>query len=205
MALAPDDAAQRGNQTQQPEPTVLEHPVVRLPAQARRQGYERLRDVPTAGQQPAHDELRDRAPCRLRDGQHDLAHPSAQRCREAGLGSRFHDICRRLVQHLQHGSRAPGGASAPLSDRPNPTRTRNSSQLQQAGKILSWGVSNFDVPDLEEALSIAGEGRIACNQVLYYLEERAIEHAVAPWCEKNGVAVVAIACLVTGASQAPAP
>ena len=63
-------------------------------------------------------------------------------------------------------------------------------QLQQAGKILSWGVSNFDVPDLEEALSIAGEGRIACNQVLYHLEERAIEHAVAPWCEKNGVAVV---------------
>jgi hypothetical protein len=87
MALAPDDAAQRGNQAQQPEPTALEHPVVRLPAQARRQGQERLRDVPTAGQQPAHDEFRDRAPCRLRDGQHDLAHPSAQRRREAGLGS----------------------------------------------------------------------------------------------------------------------
>lgn len=63
-------------------------------------------------------------------------------------------------------------------------------RLQQAGKILSWGVSNFDVPDLEEALGIAGEGRIACNQVLYHLEERAIEHAVAPWCEKNGVAVI---------------
>src|SRR3954451_23499278 len=38
MALAPDNAAQRGNQAQQPEPTALEHPVVRLPAQARRQG-----------------------------------------------------------------------------------------------------------------------------------------------------------------------
>jgi len=62
--------------------------------------------------------------------------------------------------------------------------------LVQAGKILSWGVSNFDVEDLDEALEIAGPGRIACNQVLYHLEERAIEHAVLPWCEKNGVALV---------------
>jgi diketogulonate reductase-like aldo/keto reductase len=63
-------------------------------------------------------------------------------------------------------------------------------ELVQAGKILSWGVSNFDVEDLDEALAIAGPGRIVCNQVLYHLEERAIEHAVLPWCEKNGVALV---------------
>ncbi|MBI1917945.1 MAG: aldo/keto reductase [Planctomycetes bacterium] len=64
-------------------------------------------------------------------------------------------------------------------------------QLQREGKILSWGVSNFDVPDLEEAWEIAGEGRLVCNQVLYHLQERAIEHAVIPWCEEHGVAVVA--------------
>ncbi len=64
-------------------------------------------------------------------------------------------------------------------------------QLKSEGKILSWGVSNFDVADLDEALSIAGPGQIACNQVLYHLKERAIEHAVLPWCEANGVAVVA--------------
>jgi diketogulonate reductase-like aldo/keto reductase len=64
-------------------------------------------------------------------------------------------------------------------------------QLQRAGKIRSWGVSNFDEPDLEEALAIAGAGRLACNQVLYHLQERAIEHAVLPWCERHGVAVVA--------------
>lgn len=64
-------------------------------------------------------------------------------------------------------------------------------QLKQAGKILSWGVSNFDVPDLETILNIAGKGNLACNQVLYHLEERAIEHAVIPWCEKHDVAVVA--------------
>jgi diketogulonate reductase-like aldo/keto reductase len=64
-------------------------------------------------------------------------------------------------------------------------------QLERDGKILSWGVSNFDVSDLEEARAVAGEDRIACNQVLYHLQERAIEHAVIPWCEAHGVAVVA--------------
>ena len=64
-------------------------------------------------------------------------------------------------------------------------------ELRAAGKILSWGLSNFDVNDLDEALAIAGEGKIACNQVLYHLRERAIEHRVVPWCEKHGVAVVA--------------
>jgi diketogulonate reductase-like aldo/keto reductase len=52
-------------------------------------------------------------------------------------------------------------------------------------------VSNFDVPDLEAAWRAGGKGRIACNQLLYNLEERAIEHAVLPWCEKHGVATVA--------------
>ena len=51
-------------------------------------------------------------------------------------------------------------------------------------------MSNFDVADLEEAWRIAGAGRLACNQVLYHLRERAIEHAVLPWCEAHGVAVV---------------
>lgn len=62
-------------------------------------------------------------------------------------------------------------------------------ELKRDGKILSWGVSNFDIPELEQTLEIAGQGRIACNQVLYNLKERSIEHAVLPWCEKNGVAV----------------
>ena len=64
-------------------------------------------------------------------------------------------------------------------------------ELRQAGKIRSWGVSNFDEDDLAEAVRIAGEGRIACNQVLYHLKERAIEHAVLPFCEEHGIAVVA--------------
>jgi diketogulonate reductase-like aldo/keto reductase len=62
--------------------------------------------------------------------------------------------------------------------------------LKASGKILSCGVSNFDVADLEDAVAAAGKGEIACNQILYHLQERAIEHAVIPWCAEHDVAVV---------------
>lgn len=64
-------------------------------------------------------------------------------------------------------------------------------QLQQEGKILSWGVSNFDVPDLQEARRLADAGGLLCDQVLYELQERAVEHAVIPWCERHDTALVA--------------
>ena len=64
-------------------------------------------------------------------------------------------------------------------------------ELKKAGKIRSWGVSNFDADDLDEILAVSGEGKIACNQVLYHLKERAIEHTVIPWCARHDVAVVA--------------
>jgi diketogulonate reductase-like aldo/keto reductase len=76
-------------------------------------------------------------------------------------------------------------------------------QLRAEGKIISWGVSNFDVPDLEAAWTIAGEGRLSCNQVLYHLRERGIEHAVVPWCEAHGVGVVAYSPF--GHGQFPGP
>lgn len=63
--------------------------------------------------------------------------------------------------------------------------------LKAAGKIKAWGVSNFDVEDLEEMEAEAGVGQMACNQVLYHLRERAIEHGVIPWCAAHGVTVVA--------------
>jgi len=75
--------------------------------------------------------------------------------------------------------------------------------LQRDGKILAWGVSNFDVPDLDAAARIAGEGRIACNQVLYNVQQRAVEHAVLPWDEQHRIATVAYAPL--GAGRFPGP
>ncbi len=64
-------------------------------------------------------------------------------------------------------------------------------RLVEQGKIRSWGVSNFDVDDLDAVWRAGGQGRMACNQVLYHLQERAIEHAVLPWCTAHGVSVVA--------------
>lgn len=71
-------------------------------------------------------------------------------------------------------------------------------QLRRDGKILAWGVSNFDVEDLEEL-----HASPACNQVLYHLHERAIEHAVLPWCESHGTALVAYSPF--GHDQFPGP
>jgi diketogulonate reductase-like aldo/keto reductase len=77
-------------------------------------------------------------------------------------------------------------------------------QLQRDGKILSWGVSNFDVPDLEHVWNIAGaSGGLACDQVLYHLRQRAIEHEIIPWCERDDVAVVAYAPLGSGRFPSP--
>jgi diketogulonate reductase-like aldo/keto reductase len=65
------------------------------------------------------------------------------------------------------------------------------SELEQAGKIRSYGVSNFDESELRRAVRLAGKGRIAQNQVLYHVGERRIEHEVIPYCEEEGIAVVA--------------
>ncbi|HYY06634.1 MAG TPA: aldo/keto reductase, partial [Candidatus Limnocylindria bacterium] len=76
-------------------------------------------------------------------------------------------------------------------------------QLVRDGKIRAYGVSNFDVDETERAVAIAGEGRIACNQVLYHLEERAIEHALIPWCARHRIAVVGYSPF--GAGRFPTP
>lgn len=64
-------------------------------------------------------------------------------------------------------------------------------QLVRDGKIKSWGVSNFDEGAVEETVRIAGPDRVACNQVLYHLSERTIEHFVLPACRQHRIAVVA--------------
>jgi diketogulonate reductase-like aldo/keto reductase len=79
-------------------------------------------------------------------------------------------------------------------DKPLAETFRAFETLRTQGKIGSWGVSNFDDADLVEALAVVGPGQgsaIACNQVLYHLGQREIEHRVLPWCEQHGVALVA--------------
>jgi diketogulonate reductase-like aldo/keto reductase len=64
-------------------------------------------------------------------------------------------------------------------------------ELREAGKVRSYGVSNFDEERLQEAVSLAGPGRIACNQVLYHLEERHADTGLIAFCQKAGAAFVA--------------
>ena len=75
--------------------------------------------------------------------------------------------------------------------------------LLRAGMILSWGVSNFDVDDLEDLRRVAVNDECACNQVLYNLQQRAIEHAVLPWCERHSVSVTAYSPFGHGGFPSP--
>ena len=62
--------------------------------------------------------------------------------------------------------------------------------LKTAGKIRHWGVSNFDVADMEELLAVGGQG-VAANQVLYNLTRRGIEYDLLPWQQSHGVPIMA--------------
>lgn len=64
-------------------------------------------------------------------------------------------------------------------------------RLQQQGKILRWGVSNFDVDDLQELLSEPGGARCVTNQVLYHLASRGIEFDLLPECQQRQMPVMA--------------
>lgn len=71
-------------------------------------------------------------------------------------------------------------------------------ELVARGRIRRWGVSNFDVADLEELVALPGGRNVAANQVLYNLERRGIEFDLLPWCRERGVAVMAYSPLDEG-------
>ncbi|WP_428943192.1 aldo/keto reductase [Pantoea sp. FN060301] len=68
---------------------------------------------------------------------------------------------------------------------------RAMTQLQQAGKIRRWGVSNFDTEDLNELLAEEGGKACAANQVLYHLASRGIEYDLLPACRQRNMPVMA--------------
>jgi diketogulonate reductase-like aldo/keto reductase len=63
-------------------------------------------------------------------------------------------------------------------------------ELVAAGKIRHIGVSNLDVEPLKQAQRALTRERIVCNQVLYHLRSRGIEHRLIPYCESQNIAVV---------------
>lgn len=64
-------------------------------------------------------------------------------------------------------------------------------QLRAAGAIRSWGVSNFDVGQMEDLFRVPNGDRCATNQVPYSLNNRRIERDVLPWCKQHHMPVMA--------------
>lgn len=63
--------------------------------------------------------------------------------------------------------------------------------LKKAGDIRDYGVSNFDLDDMEEVVSLPGGDEIVTNQVLYNSMQRGIEWDVLPWCQERDIAIMA--------------
>ena len=70
--------------------------------------------------------------------------------------------------------------------------------LQAAGKIIDFGVSNFDREDMLEAAGAPGGAGIAVNQVLYNLARRGVEWDLLSWCRENAVPLMAYSPLEQG-------
>ncbi len=63
-------------------------------------------------------------------------------------------------------------------------------ELVAAGKTRHIGVSNLDLSQLKQAQKALPRSRIVCNQLLYHLRSRGIEHGLVPYCESQDIAVV---------------
>ena len=70
--------------------------------------------------------------------------------------------------------------------------------LKAAGKIEAWGVSNFDVADMDELLGVPNGGNVAANQVLYNLARRGIEYDLLPWCQERSIPIMAYSPIEQG-------
>lgn len=105
--------------------------------------------------------------------------------------------CERSLRHLGTGHLDLYLLHAP-STHPFEETLAAFEKLQTAGKIRYFGVSNFDTADLREAVELAGPGRVACNQVVYHLLERGVEHALLAECERLDVSLVGYSPLGQG-------
>jgi Aldo/keto reductases, related to diketogulonate reductase len=70
--------------------------------------------------------------------------------------------------------------------------------LTKAGKVRHWGVSNFDVDDMEELMALPGGTNLQTNQVLYNLTRRGIEFDFVPWCRKRRIPTMAYSPIEQG-------
>jgi diketogulonate reductase-like aldo/keto reductase len=70
--------------------------------------------------------------------------------------------------------------------------------LMHDGKIKHWGVSNFDVADMDELTLVPGGGAVTTDQVLYNLAHRGIEWDLLPWCRTRHIPIMAYSPIQRG-------
>jgi diketogulonate reductase-like aldo/keto reductase len=70
--------------------------------------------------------------------------------------------------------------------------------LMHSGKIRYWGVSNFDLSDMEELIELPAGNAVQTNQVLYNLTRRGIEYDLLPWCRERGLPIMAYSPIEQG-------
>lgn len=63
-------------------------------------------------------------------------------------------------------------------------------KLRKDGFIRRWGVSNFDVCDMQELLACDGGNHCQANQVLYHLGSRGVEFDLLPYLNKHKIAMM---------------
>lgn len=73
-------------------------------------------------------------------------------------------------------------------------------KLKKEGKILRWGVSNFDTDDMEELLAASNGTNCMTNQVLYHLGSRGIEFDLLPWQQQHQMPIMAYSPIAQGGS-----
>lgn len=71
-------------------------------------------------------------------------------------------------------------------------------ELVELGKIRYWGVSNFDVEDMEELTQLPGGSYVTTDQVLYNLTRRGIEYDLLPWCQQRNIPIMAYSPIEQG-------
>lgn len=71
-------------------------------------------------------------------------------------------------------------------------------QLQQKGKIKHWGVSNFDISDMEELMDLPNADQVAANEDLYNLGSRGIEYTLLPWMRQRHIPLIAYTPVAAG-------
>ena len=73
-------------------------------------------------------------------------------------------------------------------------------ELVKKGKIKRWGVSNFDIDDMKELMTVKDGDKCVVNQVLYHLGSRGIEYSLYPLMKEHNIPVMAYCPMAQGAS-----